>query len=426
MVSPRPLWLHARLLGGNLKHCRPHTGELIMIAVQYLEGGSHSAQIPREEARARLRAAFDHLPLARVLLGWNLPTPVVEACAEVCAAAQAQLYLWHPLLTGNGRFRPQPEWRTIGLNGAPVAGFNAMPEFTFICPNRPAARKAVLQYLSDVIAPGYYQGVFLDRMRFPSPAADPARDLACFCEDCHRVAWQVGVDLAHVQRHIRQLLATPEGQRVTLGALLAPPGRPEAQSAPEPLAQFLTFRQHSISECVIAAAKMARARGLAVGLDCFAPTLTRLVGQDLTALRSACDWIKVMTYLHAFGPACIPFEILGLANWLISAGGASEQEALTWLAETTGWPLPHNRQALRGGALDAALLTMEIQRGRAAGTTQLLVGIELVELPGVAELNAAQIDLDLAAVRAGGADGLVLSWDLWHIPLERLDLVSAF
>jgi hypothetical protein len=397
-----------------------------MIAIQYLEGGSHSAQIPREEARARLRAAFDHLPLARVLLGWNLPRPVVDACAEVCAAAQAQLYLWQPLLTGNGRFRPLPEWRTIGLNGAPVVGFNALPEFTFICPNRPAAREAVLQHLIDVIAPGYYQGVFLDRMRFPSPAADPAGDLACFCEDCHRVARQVGIDLAHVQRHLRQLLATREGQRVALGALLAPAGTPEAQSTLEPLGQLLAFRQHSISECVKAAAHMARARGLAVGLDCFTPTLTRLVGQDLTALRPACDWIKVMTYLHAFGPACIPFEILGVANWLITAGGASEQEVLTWLAKTTGWPLPHNRRALRRGALAPAILTTEIQRGRAAGASQLQGGMELVELPGVAELNAAQIRADLAAVRAGGADGLVLSWDLWHIPLERLDLVSAF
>ena len=32
---------------------------------------------------------------------------------------------------------------------------------------------------------------------------------------------------------------------------------------------------------------------------------------------------------------------------------------------------------------------------------------------------------DLDAFRAAGADGLALSWDLWHIPIERLELVRT-
>ena len=55
----------------------------------------------------------------------------------------------------------------------------------------------------------------------------------------------------------------------------------------------------------------------------------------------------------------------------------------------------------------------------------MMAGIELVEIAGVAELDEAQIRADLAAVRAAGADGLVLSWDLWAIPLERLELVHT-
>ena len=44
-------------------------------------------------------------------------------------------------------------------------------------------------------------------------------------------------------------------------------------------------------------------------------------------------------------------------------------------------------------------------------------------MEGITRLNPAQITRDLGAVRAAGADGLVLSWDLWQMPLDRLELV---
>jgi hypothetical protein len=65
-----------------------------------------------------------------------------------------------------------------------------------------------------------------------------------------------------------------------------------------------------------------------------------------------------------------------------------------------------------------------VRRGRAAGVNPLFAGIELVEIEGVTQLDREQILADLRAFRRAGADGLVLSWDLWYISLERLDLVS--
>jgi hypothetical protein len=59
------------------------------------------------------------------------------------------------------------------------------------------------------------------------------------------------------------------------------------------------------------------------------------------------------------------------------------------------------------------------------GVRTLLAGIELVELAGVTSLNAEQIAADLRAFQEAGADGLALSWDLWHIPPERLELVRT-
>ena len=43
----------------------------------------------------------------------------------------------------------------------------------------------------------------------------------------------------------------------------------------------------------------------------------------------------------------------------------------------------------------------------------------------VTRLNETQIAADVAAFREAGVDGLAISWDLWEIPLKRLELIRA-
>lgn len=394
-------------------------------AIQYLEDRPGVAEIAPHEARTRLRAACEELPISLVLLGWNLPHALLHACAEEATRTGAHLFRWHPLLTGDGTFVPPPEWQTIGLDGHPVPGFRAMPEFTFVCPNRPAVREAVWNHLYDVLRGGHYRGVFLDRIRYPSPAANPARLLACFCDDCQRAASAEGFDLEAARRHIRRLAARSECGPSFVRVLLNPLFPASSDPALAALRAFLDFRTHSITRFLQATAHLIHTQGLAVGLDCFSPALTHMVGQDLGALDSCCDWIKIMAYGHTLGPAGLPFELLGLADWLVAQRWATEPQALEWLSLATRLPLPPTRMALRERGLAPAALGAEARRARAEGVTTLLAGIELVEIEGVTRLTPAQMEADLRAFFAAGADGLVLSWDLWAIPLQRLDLVRA-
>jgi hypothetical protein len=395
------------------------------VSIQYLEGGSPADMVSPEEARGRLHTAFEDLPLAMVLLGWDLPPRVVEACAEECALQGADLYLWQPLLTAHGPFQPDPAWSVVGLNGQPVAGFEKKPEFTFVCPNRPGVRESILRHLDAALASGYYRGVFLDRIRFPSPSGDPASQLGCFCEACCEASGQAGFDLSRVRQDLLRLIATPEGRQAAARRMLSVPGVPEPHGPLQSLSHLLQFRVRSISAMVEEAADVARTRGMRVGLDCYAPTLTRMVGQDLPVLASHCDWIKVMTYARAYGPASLPFEILGLADWLMGSDGGSESAVMGFLAGATGWLLPASREEARHGRLSPSILTEEIRRGRVSHDRLLLAGIELVEIPGVAELGEDQIRADSEAVLAGAPDGVVLSWDLLRIPPDRLRLANS-
>jgi hypothetical protein len=398
---------------------------LAEIAVQYLENVPGVLDIPPRDVRAKLRAAFERLPITAVLLGWNLTEPFIRVCREETTRAGAQLYLWHPLLTGDGRFYPRPEWRTLGLRGEPVPGFVDMAEFTFVCPNRSAVREAALDHLRSVIAPGDFDGVFLDRIRLPSPAADPSRWLACFCDDCRHAAAAYGLNLKTVRRAIGRLLENPERVAAFLGAIL---GSGKIDSADRDVAQlgaFLDFRDQSVTAFVRAAADLIHEQGLAVGLDCFSPALTRMVGQDLSALGALGEWTKVMVYGHTLGPAGLPFELLELSSWLIEAYSVTESQALEWLSRATGLELPPSCRMLRARGLAPAALRIETARGPAVEIQKLFAGIELVEIKDVAQLDLAQIENDLNAYKSAGVDGLVLSWDLWHIPGERLEIVRT-
>ena len=394
-------------------------------SVQYLEGGSASAAIAPEDVRARLRAACEVLPISLVLLGWNLPRSLVEACREEADRAGAQLYLWHPLLTGDGALVPRAEWRAIGLDGGIVPGFGGAEEFTFVCPNRTAAREAVLQHLQYVVQGGCYDGMFLDRIRYPSPAADPSALLACFCDDCRRTALDEGLDLDAAQELIRELTTGPDGAPWVARMLLDARAPPIDNAAHAALREFLRFRARSITRFVAVAAELIHSQGLELGLDCFSPTLTHMVGQDLQGLDPLCDWIKIMTYGHALGPAALPFELSDLFDWLIGHGSVGEAEALEWMSLATGLPLPPTRATLRQRGLSPEALGIEAARARVSGVSTLLAGVELVDIEGICDLDRSQITADLHALCRADVDGLVLSWDLWHIPPERLEFVRA-
>jgi hypothetical protein len=398
---------------------------MTIFSIQYLEESPEIQNITAQAARERLQDAFQRLPITMVLLGWNLPERLIQACANECQKQGVALYRWHPLLTGDGTLMPQPAWQTIGLDGTPIAGFRNMPEFTFICPNRPAVQEAIRSHLTDLFDHRYFDGIFFDRMRYPSPAGDPEKTLGCFCDSCKAAAAQQGLDLTAAQHVIRELVSDTHGAQRFAQVLLEPNQGATGHPASDTVRAVLDFRTHSISKFIAQCADLARNYDCAIGLDGFAPVLTQAVGQDLKNLDRHADWIKIMSYGHTLGPAGLPFELLVLADWLIERHNLNESVVMACLSDASAISLPDNRTQLRKHGLASSALHDEALRARDKGVTTLLAGIELVEIPGVAELNPTQIKNDLQAFRQAGADGLALSWDLWMMPLDRLDLVRT-
>ncbi len=381
---------------------------MTIFAAQYLES-LYPALTP-SIVRHHLRSALERLPISLVLLGWELPLALEEAVAEETQRHHADLFRWLPLLTGDSRTDLPPEWATFGLGGNPVAGQGGKPEFTFICPNHSAVADFLSERVENIAASGCFQGIFLDRIRFPSPSIDPLSDLACFCKQCDRLAADTGLELESVRRYIKGL--PPEDIVVSLL------GKPAETCSP--LESFLDFRSASITRTVRMVARQAQSLNLQIGLDCFSPSLTRMVGQDLSSLDGSADWVKIMTYPRVFGPAGIPFEFLGLLEWL-TRFGRRDTDALHLISEASGLKVPANISVMYHNGLNSQIITQEIKRGYEQGVTTLLAGIPMVELENIHEATTEQIEADLEASRK--ADGLVISWDLWLTPLKYLDKI---
>jgi hypothetical protein len=393
------------------------------LTIQYLEDSPDLLHLDRKQVIEKLRAAAGYLPFTHLLIGWNVPQPILEACRVEAERLGMRFIRWQPLLTTDKGFQSDPAWQTEGLMGGKVPGYRGLSEFTFFCPNHPEVREAVFIHLVKLIDQGLYQGFFLDRVRFPSPATSPINDLSCFCEHCRRKAAEDGLDLYQARKYLRSITQDENGHISWVESLLVGKADPEQMGQNPSIGQFLEFRKKSIANFLADVIRVLRQAHLEISLDCFSPALTHMVGQDLGLMSRDVDWVKVMTYAHTIGPAGLPYEISCILDHLTRCTILSEEQALHWMSQCLGMPLPNNRISLLQDGLSSLALKLEVRRGVESCTVPLTAGVELVELEGVTHLNRKQIMADLNGIQQAKPAGLAISWDLLHIPLDRLGIV---
>ncbi len=394
-----------------------------MLTIQYLENSPQISNLDPQQVIKRLRKAGELLPITHVLIGWRLPEKLLEACRRESERMGAKFMRWHPLMTGDGVFKPNPRWQVIGLSGQRVRRFQNLEEFTHVCPNNPEAMEANLRHLDDLINPGVYEGFFLDRVRYPSPTIGIPDALGCFCVSCKKAASANGFSLSDVQQLITGLLGDKKG---TINLVRALFGKYEHldSSACNLLTRFFLFRTESIARFAAEASNKLRLAGMEIGMDCFAPCLAYQVGQNLSLLGKISDWIKIMTYAYTFGPAGIPYELSGLLETLISTGGLAEKDAMALLKEVTGLPLPESRESLEKEGISSQALFMEVERGVSSTMLPILAGFELVGDIKSAHLNSSKIETNLKMIKKANPHGIAISWDLLKITDEKLELFA--
>jgi hypothetical protein len=308
--------------------------------------------------------------------------------------------------------------RSHGWGGWAEKGGEVEETFRFVCPNNPAVRRKTVRRLRELLARYDFAGVFLDKIRFPSPANGVDEMLSCFCGHCRDAAKDVGLDLDSVIKILTdgaieplalQPEATGDGNSSWLDALVA--GSPI-------LSHFLRFRADSVAALVAMLAEQVRRMGRKVSLDLFSPCLAPLVGQDYRILKQHCDWAKPMTYRLARGPAGLRLEIPALVGGVARRFGIDEARLVEWSARHAAFDTDALHET-RQSAVPLSFIQAEIEAAvRTLAPAPVYFGLELVRQPGVIDVDPAHVVDMVKAGRAANAAGLVISWDLMHAPID--------
>ena len=222
-------------------------------------------------------------------------------------------------LVVNWRGERSRGWRGWAENGGGVE-----ETFRFVCPNNPAAREKSVRRLRELLARYDFAGVFLDKIRLPSPANGVDETLSCFCGHCRDAAKDVRLDLDSVIKILADGAIDPCASRPEATGDEASSWLDALVAGSPILSHFLRFRADSVAALVAELAENARRMGRKVSLDLFSPCLAPLVGQDYRRLKQHCDWAKPMTYRLALGPAGLRLEIPALVGGVARRFGIDE------------------------------------------------------------------------------------------------------
>ena len=254
-----------------------------------------------EDTGRRLEKLFRRLPVRGVIYGWGKTDGLFERILEVTRRHGAEAWLWLPVFAD---IRDPAHADPMALFGTENAGnVRTSPgeEFHFVCPASEKNRNQVMEAYEALTAGCGPDGVFLDRIRYPSAVRGAVYFYGCRCGICRERLNAAGMDPEAFRRRI--------GPAESLDGIL--PERLENgryhYRDPDP-ERLSAVKRSTITEAVARYSEAFHRRGIRIGVDTFAPALADLVGQDLHALMPMVDMMKPMMYFRTLAPAGIPCE----------------------------------------------------------------------------------------------------------------------
>lgn len=348
-----------------------------------------------DTALRRLEDLFRRLPVRGVIYGWGRREGLFERILEVTHGHGAEAWLWLPAFADVRDPEDADPMIYYGTKNENPVRTCPGEEFHFVCPASIRNRAALRDAFEELTAGCAPDGVFLDRIRYPSAVRSPAHFFGCRCSACRERQKEAGVDPRVFQDRIGRADRLDEALPDRLEN-----GRYHYRD-PD-LECVMAAKRKTITEAVGQYCHTFHQRGIRVGIDTFAPALADLVGQDLRALLPLVDLVKPMMYFRTFAPAGIPYEL--------HAYGKAFSDRLSTL-----W----------GGRTDDPR-SMETQlRSLPDGKDKICPGLEINRVPGICEPDADRLREAVRAVKAAGCDTIVLSWNVLQAREEEIRAVET-
>ncbi len=396
----------------------------MVVDTQLVIGPYEAEVLGEKEILRRFTTYIERVPTRRLLF-WNTQSErYFDLVLNICEQEGIEPYLWYPVLADRkaGQLLPGRYFSRSGAGydgwgtGGRWEGLTGGDErFLFSCPTHGIDPRQEGEQIVSLLERFSFAGVFLDRIRYPSPANGLEQLFSCFCPAC--LIAEERAELLPLAKRAYSLLGElcAAGEALSWMEFLERAGIEDLQRQKEEAIEDLV---HEIGGSI------DRSRYL-IGLDLFSPSLAPLVGQSYERLSMHCDWIKAMTYAKAEGPATLVLECKALIDGVQSvASHLPWEEVATWVAQLLGFSQEALLPLEGGGSLVETLLGDEVQRAEnLAVESEVVCGIELVDHPlFVSQISTASAQRMLEITRMH-TDSVISCWNLLYIPEETLPLL---
>ena len=360
--------------------------------LQIFTGPWHAANAGAEEIVRKIEEISSRISVGQVIIGWNADPALYRKVGDFLRRRGIKMLLWLPVFSEvSGIAEPDASMDVFG-NRIITPIRQEGEDFQFGCPSS----RRNIQIVQDIYEKHFsgcgFDGVFLDKIRGQSFVAGVSGVLSCGCERCRRAFLKRGVDIEQVGK-----LYTAKKDSFFDMASYPMNGEFELK---EPLAQrFFEAKEEIIAEAVAEISGYFRDKGMTVGLDLFAPIVSRFVGQNYTLITKCVDFIKPMLYRMTDAPAGIGYEYALFEKYAPTARGRGKLN------------------------MDRAFLDTQLDAIRRVSCAKY-PGVEINYREDIARTDPAYIAESLAAIKARGFEGAALCWNVMLAPDAHIDAAA--
>ena len=345
--------------------------------------------------KSKLNKILKKTNISNAFIGWNKDTDLSEIIS-LLKYNGTSVYLWLPVfseLDALTDFSP-----VIGSKNEKLKinfDMGNDENFMFYCPADIKNLEKVIEVYEKHYDKGIYDGVFLDKIRFPSFIGGVNSVLGCFCDFCRS-----NYDLPEINQLFIKDSINP------LGIIRY---KDLHYDMNDTFKKLFDYKCDAIFNSLKFLCTYFRNRGLKIGIDLVAPFLAYFVGQDYYRLLALADIVKPMFYGMTNAPAGLPFEI----NMYAQAFDDNPENA-------------HMRKKL---FIDLIGYEKDFINSEITGINKIIknnnlsirlyAGIELNYIKHIAPVTKEYIIESVTKIK--GADGIVTSWDLNTTPDNHID-----
>ena len=337
-----------------------------------------------DEISERLDHILEYLDVSRVIFGWHDDHEENEKICRYLKKKGIEAYFWLPVFAEIIDMDKEDSYVETDLFEKKESRLNNGDAFEFVCQSSEKNIRYITDRFEEICADIDLDGVFLDRIRYKSPALARDAIFGCQCQSCRKMYYENVIDKGIYDKLIPQ--------RIENGVYRYDDGM---------IDDLMRIKRETINRQIERLHGYFKGRGLKVGLDTFALCLADFVGQDIISLNDFSDFIKPMFYLRTTAPAGLPFELDGLPE--------RTRNRINEL-----WEKDVN--TIEGSVMQCEYL---LNHG-----VRIAPGIDVNHIEGICDSNEEYVLEYIENLKKIGCEEIVLSWDSMKLEDSLLEKMT--